>query len=147
MLCFLPPIPAFPQEPPPRPSSNPGSAAAIIIAAVGFVGLLTPFGWSHAQPVYALHAGIAAHLGPRDEDKGLTARLDRTGAAVKPYNFAPGRDSYGAVPPGLTVDAVTGALVGTPTMPGLYTVAIRVSDGTSNAITGPSFKVKVLPAP
>ena len=151
MLCFLPPIPAVPQERPSRrPSRRPcdaGTAAAIIITVVGVVGLLTPVGWTRTQPVYALRAGIAAQLGPRAEDRGLAARLDRARPAGGTTHFAAGRDAYGAIPPGLSVDAATGALVGTPTMPGLYTVAISASDGTGNAITGATFKVKVLPAP
>ena len=150
MLCFLPPIFPMPEYPPFAPPPKASGAAAFILIAIATVGLLTPVGWTRTQPEYALRVGVASQLGPRPVETALVSHLDRSGtvdgAPHKPYAFFGQHDAYIAVPPGLTVDAATGALVGVPSMAGSYTVAVGVSDGMKSSLTGPSFKVKVLPA-
>ena len=164
MLCFVPPVFRAPEYPP--LSSAPevgGGAAALIIMCIAFVGLVTPVGWSRSQPEYELRVGVASRLGPRPIERELMSRLDgaktvasvppasgaarATGQAGHPVTFFARHEAYDAVPPGLTVDSATGALVGVPTMAGSYTVAVGVTDGTTkHAVTGPSFRVKILPA-
>jgi hypothetical protein len=77
------------------------------------------------------------------------------GLAYPSYTFsAPGSPSpsfslaSGALPPGLTVDATSGVLAGTPTTPGEYTFALRATNGTSpDATTQPITIVVNGPAP
>ena len=164
MLCFVPPVFRAPDYPPFSSSPEVGGAAAFIIVSIAAVGLLTPVGWSRSQPEYALRVGVASRLGPRAVEQELMSRLDvskiadaSAAAAVgamptigptrRTPTFFARREAYDAIPPGLELDPATGALVGVPTMAGSYTVALGVTDGTStHAMTGPSFRVKVLPA-
>lgn len=148
MLCFLPPLAPAPRrnEFSPRKPIGGAAATALFTMAVG-LALFTPVGWVRSQPVYDLRVGVASRLGPRAEERALLARLSRQvpeGGKEGLRYFASG-DPYGAVPPGLGVNSRTGALVGTPAVAGTFTVAIGLSDGAANQVTGPSFKVRVLP--
>ena len=160
MLCFLPPVFKLPEFPPFSPPPQVGGAAAFVVVAIAALGLLTPVGWSRSQPEYAIRVGVVSRVGPRPAERELMSRLSAAGngkpvaAAVgtagpvkRPLTFFARHDAYDAIPPGLELDTATGALVGVPNMAGSYTVAVGVTDGTrAHAITGPAFKVRVLPA-
>ena len=47
------------------------------------------------------------------------------GAGDPPYTFS---ISSGAIPPGLSLNAATGVLSGTPTSPGMFTFTVKVTD-------------------
>ncbi len=150
MLCFVPMVPAW-REPqsPPRPVPGHGVAAFVIAGTVA-LALLTPFGWVHPEPVYAAQVGVAARFAPRAEDAGLVARLDRidvpAGEPRARYAyFVRGRHDD-SLPPGLSLDAGSGALSGVPSLAGTYTLTLGVKDGANRSVTGESFKIKVLPA-
>ena len=121
-----------------------------------FCAVLAPVGWVPSRLSYALRVGEAAHLQPHPIDEQLISTLARTRASEKapdarsssPYAFFAvdqATSGAGAPPPGLDVDAATGALVGTPTIAGTYTVAVGIAGGQSARIMGPAFTVRVLP--
>ncbi len=116
-----------------------------------FCLILAPVGWVPSRMIYALRVGQAANLQPHPIDQQLIATLSKQEAVARiPHSsyafFANGSASgAGAPPPGLDVDASTGALVGVPTMAGTYTVAVGISDGKVGRIVGPVFTVRVLP--
>ena len=149
MLGFLAPVVSMRQ---PGPSSSPPrcgtTAATVMISFIVALALLTPVGWVRSEPEYAARVGVVSRLGPRAEDLDLIGRLDAQGTKEPAgfHAFFARQDPYDAIPPGLHVDAASGALVGIPSMPGTYTIAIGVSDGEAHSVTGPAFKVKVLPA-
>ena len=143
MLCLLAPIFAGPPVPDPAPPAA-GPLAALIITSVGLVGLLAPFGWSRSEPEYTVRTGEAVHL-----VSGLaapSAELRYAGAPRRPRAFFARRTAYDTIPPGLAVDAATGALVGVPSMAGSYAVTVGVSDGAADPVFGSTVRVKVLPA-
>ena len=141
--------------PPPRPfrprrSRGGVGAAGVIMMLALFCAVLAPVGWVPSRLTYALHVGQAAHLEPHPIDQeliSLLARRKATNLPPSPYAFYASQASAGAgaPPPGLDVDADTGALVGTPTIAGTYTVAVGISDGRIAHILGPAFTVRVLP--
>ncbi len=93
---------------------------------------------------------MAARFAPRAEDAGLVARLDRIDVpASEPRaryaDFVRGRYDV-PLPPGLSLDAGSGALSGVPSLAGTYTLTLGVKDGANRSVTGESFKIKVLPA-
>ncbi len=115
-----------------------------------FCAVLAPIGWVPSRVTYALHVGQAAHLAPHPIDQDLISMLAKRKAASlppSPYAFFASQAASGAgsPPPGLDVDADTGALVGVPTIAGTYTVAVGISDGRIARILGPAFTVRVLP--
>jgi len=55
------------------------------------------------------------------------------------YTFAV---TSGSLPPGLSLDAVTGAITGTPTTNGTYTFTVQVTDGNGRTATR-SFTIRV----
>ena len=57
-------------------------------------------------------------------------RIFVTGGGAAPYHFAV---ATGALPPGMQLDVTTGALSGTPTIPGTYYFQIGVTDSTGLA--------------
>lgn len=144
--------------PPPRRDPSPrgsgiGPAGVIMMLAL-FCAVLAPIGWVPSRLTYALRVGEAARLQPHPIDDELISTLGRTKASDRtaegrpPYAFfAAGEANSGAgsPPPGLDVDAATGALVGTPTIAGTYTVAVGIAGGRSARILGPAFTVRVLP--
>lgn len=144
--CFLPPVGFLPQPggAQPRPSVHAGVAAASLSAGA-FLLLFTPTGWSRSQPVLEMRVGANAYLPLRSEERALAAQLScasrRTPQQCK---FLISQSSYGSVPPGLAIDERTGALAGTPTLPGTYTLAIEIDDKRTGMSTGPSFKIRVL---
>ena len=121
-----------------------------------FCATLAPVGWVPSRFSYALRVGEAAHLQPHPIDQELISTLARvrTGDARPSNTEASFRYSFfashaasgaGSPPPGLDVDAATGALVGTPTIAGTYTVAVGIADGRTAYIDGLAFTVRVLP--
>ena len=149
MLCFLPPVmpPQPPQDGHPRRTPPPCGAAASTVMTVSLVGvaLLTPIGWEHKQSTYAMQVGVPAHLDPGPEN--LPARdAARPGAPLRQVSFYARHEHSSTVPPGLRIDAVTGAVVGTPSMAGTYTVTVSASDGTPDRKSGAPFKIRILPA-
>ena len=149
MLCFLPPVmpPRLPQDGQPRRTPPPCGAAAGTVMVMSLVGvaLLTPIGWERKQLIYAMQVGVPAHLdpGPGNLPARATAPL---GTTAKPLAFYARQERYSTVPPGLRIDAETGAVVGTPSMAGTYTVTVGASDGTPERKTGAPFKIRILPA-
>ena len=69
-----------------------------------------------------------------------SSALTATGG-VAPYTFS---ISSGSLPPGLTLNASTGAITGTPTTAGTYSYTAKVTDSTGT-ITG-SLTVTVAPS-
>lgn len=64
---------------------------------------------------------------------------------VAPYTWAV---TSGSLPPGLTLDAFSGTLSGTPTAAGTYTFAVTATDSSAAAQAGTaSFTVTIAPAP
>ena len=151
MLCFLPPLPAGPRQRR-EPASSPGDASAILgtaLVLVGTLAFLFPIGCVRPLPVYAARVGEEARFAPpaRDLLRKLEAMQATRGEAPSLPTYFASRDGYGVgTPPGMTVDAESGVVVGTPTMAGSYTVAVGIAGRTTAAITGRAFVVKVLPA-
>ena len=63
-----------------------------------------------------------------------------SGGQAEPYRFTV---SKGALPPGITLNARSGAVSGTPTTAGAYTATIRVSDAAGNFRDTASFTITV----
>ncbi len=148
MLCFLPPVmpPLPPRGDRPRrtpPSCGAAAGTVMVVSLVG-VALLTPIGWERKQLVYAMQVGVPAHLDPGPEN--LPAPGARAGSAAKPIAFYARQERYSTVPPGLRVDAVTGAVVGTPSMAGTYTITVGSGGGTQEPRVGAPFKIRIAPA-
>lgn len=147
MLCFLPPVMPLPPPEGGKPRRTPPpcgpAAGTVMVVALAGVALLTPIGWERKQFMYAMQVGVPAHLDPGPDN--LPLRADR-GSGVKPVAFYARQERYSAVPPGLRVDAATGAVVGTPSMAGTYTITVGASDGTPEPKVGAPFKIRVAPA-
>jgi alpha-tubulin suppressor-like RCC1 family protein len=61
------------------------------------------------------------------------------GGGIDPYNYSV---PYGSLPPGLFIDAATGAITGIPTSAGTYTFAVGVED-SENAYAEREFSIEV----
>ena len=130
-------------------------AAGVIMALVLFCAILAPIGWVPSRLSYALRVGQAARLQPHPIDDDLISTLAKErasevaqgGKPSSPYAFFVSQAASGAgsAPPGLDVDTATGALIGTPTIAGTYTVAVGIAGGRSARLPGPAFTVRVLP--
>ena len=68
-----------------------------------------------------------SELPPADIVSGFDTRIQITGG-VYPYTY---NVAYGALPPGIVIDLVTGYLTGTPMALGTYTFSIGVTDSQS----------------
>ena len=152
VLCFLPPIP--PALPPSRrPSASPrgtAGAAAVIMSLALFCLTLAPFGWVPSRLTYALRVGEVARLQAHPIDQALISTVTATtpgSERLAPLAFFAGdlTSGSGVMPPGLDVDAATGAIVGTPTIAGTYTVSLGISDARLGRISGPAFTLRILP--
>lgn len=148
MLCFLPPVMPLPPSGDGRPRRTPppcgATAGTVMVVALAGVALLTPIGWERKQLMFAMQVGVPAHLDPGAEN--LPRPAASPGAAVRPVSFYARQERYSAVPPGLRIDAATGAVVGTPSMAGTYTVTVGASDGTPERMIGAPFKIRIAPA-
>ena len=116
--------------------------AAALVVAVFALALLAPFGWAYSAPEYGVQAGVPVRFGPRPEDLALLDDLSRPSSMAPAYRFQATADA--SVPPGLAVDATTGALTGTPSTPGTYTLAVAVESG-GTVLAGRSFRLVVSP--
>ncbi|PWL20814.1 MAG: hypothetical protein DCO81_04245 [Candidatus Aquiluna sp. XM-24bin5] len=86
-------------------------------------------------------------LGIRAPSSGLSATL---GAAYNLPGFAPGGKgsktfsvSSGSLPPGLSISASSGAISGTPTTAGSYSLAVTATDQAGTAETTSNFTITV----
>ena len=149
MLGFLPPVmPALPpRDGKPRRTPPPCGAAAGTVMVVSLVGvaLLTPIGWERKQLLYAMQVGVPAHLDPGPENLPAMA-VSKPGLPARSVAFYARQERYSTVPPGLSVDPATGAVVGTPSMAGTYTVTVGATDGSPAARVGAPFKIRIAPA-
>ena len=75
-------------------------------------------------------------------DTPYTYRFRANGVPSPTYSIA-----SGALPTGVTLDAVTGSLSGSPTTPGPFTFAVRASNGVGVDDVSASASVTILPAP
>lgn len=155
MLCFLAPLPAAPQggPQPARPQRAPTIAGPVLVTLLALCALLAPIGWA-ARPqgplatlaaaggagpetAYTVRVGAPTRVGPLPIAREMVAGLAQGGSQGPSAFFA------GALPPGLTLDPATGALVGVPTVAGVYTVALGLMDGSGRTATARPFKVTV----
>lgn len=80
-------------------------------------------------PIYPELAMVAAS-GSATEGLQFSYALTATGG-LKPYTWT----ALAGMPPGLQLSSA-GVISGVPTMPGNYTIAVRVSDSDGNSVTG-----------
>ncbi len=72
-----------------------------------------------------------------------TAVMNATGGTL-PYTW---NVASGALPPGLTLGAATGAITGAPSSPGTFTFTVRVVDSNAQTRTSSSLSISVAAAP
>ncbi|HEY3715521.1 MAG TPA: putative Ig domain-containing protein [Jatrophihabitantaceae bacterium] len=103
--------------------------------SLGAVITSAPFKWSVTDlrwstiPLQLSARGAAASLNVTAYDSGGTA----------PYTYA-----ATGLPPGLTINAATGVISGTPTTSNTYSVRVTVTDGTGASVTSSAFTWWVL---
>jgi len=70
-------------------------------------------------------------------------RFRATGVPAPAFSVEPGS----ALPPGITLDPVTGALAGSPTTPGAYSFGVRAANGVGPGALASSLPLTILVAP
>jgi hypothetical protein len=83
-----------------------------------------------SSPTDAPPSWIHRVLAPMKVGVAFTGGVSAEGSPAPTYSI-----TAGALPDGLTLDAATGAVTGTPTTAGAYTVTITASNGVGDAIT------------
>jgi len=98
-------------------------------------GVGAPFTQSHyfvltVEPPTITFNG--ATLAQATQDASYTASVTAASGGIAPYTYT---TPAGGLPPGILLNATTGAFSGTPTTPGTYSFTVRATDSTTG--TGP----------
>lgn len=111
------------------PFLNPPPIPAPAITAVGCPQPLAQLSITNPGVFIGLPDG---KVGNPYTSSGLASNVLAATGGIKPYSWS---IANGALPPGLSLDAYTGAITGTPTMAGAFSFTASVTDATNQTAT------------
>jgi YVTN family beta-propeller protein len=95
----------------------------------------------------ALDTAVAPTISSPGNQSTTTATVVGLQIAASDPNSDPLTYSASGLPPGLAINAGSGRISGTPTIPGTYSVSVAVSDGLNSANTSFSWQVTAVATP
>lgn len=114
-----------------------GSAHTCAVNGAGRVGC-----WGNNNNGQGARGATITSSSPPAQNNGSSYSHTFTASSL-PELTAKFRVTAGALPPGLSLDASTGALTGTPTEDGIYNVTVKADDGFFAPDAGQSFSIEV----